>query len=211
MLLPAKGRHAATLALLPRLISTAGAPFNLVVIVDGDKVLARKLAACRKSFPVLENTQRVGYWHSLKRAAAETDGEFIVNLANDLLPGTQWLQRALDAYRLTFGEGEGLIGFNDGVHFGEHAAHALIKRSLLRRWYGDDYWPLGYDHTFGDAELSTRAQQEGRFAVAQYAVMFHDHPYTGGQTDAVYALGQAQTDKDKALFYRRMNHNWQAA
>lgn len=211
MLAPVRGRSVETLALLPRLFSTAGMPFTLCVIVDGDTELAQQLSGARKSFPVLVNETREGYWHCLRRAAQETHGEFLVNLANDLLPGASWLKRALDAYRSTFGDGEGLIGFNDGVHFGEHAAHFLVKRTLLQRWYGADYFPVMYAHSHGDVEISVRAQEEGKFAVANFAILYHNHYFNGRKDDAVYAEGRERIDEDRLLFRHRLEHRWKAA
>ena len=111
------------------------------------------------------------------------------NLANDLLPGQHWLQRAVAAYAATFGDGPGLLGFNDGHHETEHSCHFLISRMLL-----DDYggWPVWYDHNYGDTELCQRAIADGLYAKAPWATLFHDHPYFGGDDDSVYAEGQGR-------------------
>lgn len=208
MLLPVRGRHAETLNLIPRLEQTAELPYNLIVIVDADSELQDKMQKQYPRLTLLYNPRREGYWRSLRLTAQKTEGEFIATLANDLLPGCGWLRRAMDAHTKTFGNSEGLIGFNDGVHFGEHAAHFLINRSMLKRWYGENYFPVMYDHTFGDSEMCMRAQQEGRFAIANFSIMYHNHPYNGKATDKIYAEGQELTDRDKKLFYRRLYNQW---
>lgn len=154
------------------------------------------------------NEERQGYWRCLRQAAQQTQGDFIVNLANDLLPGMGWLKRAMDAHATQFGDGEGMIGFNDGVHFGEHAAHFLINRTMLQRWYGDDYFPVMYDHAWGDSEMTRRAIEEGRFAVANFAILFHNHPYNGKPMDSVYEEGFKNYEQDKRLFFDRMERHW---
>lgn len=202
-----RGRHPETLALFPRLTSTAGLPYDLSVIVDDDAALYQKLKPHLGDLVRLTK-YRQGYWKCLRDAARLTDGKFIVTLANDLLPGAFWLKRAMDAHQATFGDGEGLIGFNDGIHFGEHAAHWLINRSMLRRWYGDDYFPLCYDHNYGDVEVCIRAQEEGRLAIANFAVLFHNHYFVGQTKDDVYKEGEARNLDDRQIFFKRKAQQW---
>ena len=207
VLLPVRGRPIETSALFPRLVATAQAPYELAVVVDADRELYQLLRP-QLGARVTFNRTRQGYWKCLRQAARVTDGEFVVTLANDLLPGAGWLKRALDAHQMTFGQGEGLIGFNDGIHFGEHAAHFLVNRALLKRWYGDDYFPVCYGHNFGDVEISLRALEEGKFAVANFAVMFHNHWFNGAVKDVVYDEGYASNEQDRQIFLGRHNHNW---
>jgi hypothetical protein len=182
-------------------------PYELAVVVDADKPLYQKLEP-HLGKRVTLTSPRQGYWKCLRDAARATDGDFIVTLANDLLPGADWLKRAMDAHRATFGDGEGLCGFNDGIHFGEHAAHFLVNRSMLRRWYGDDYFPLMYDHNYGDVEIRMRAQAERRLAIANFAVMYHNHYFVGKFKDSVYQEGESTNLKDRATFYARQAHQW---
>ena len=101
------------------------------------------------------------------------------------------------AYQTTFGDGPGLLGFNDGHHETEHSCHFLISRTLL-----DDYggWPVWYDHNYGDTELCQRAIADGLYAKAPWATLFHDHPYFGGDDDAYTPRGGQGSDQDLALF-----------
>jgi len=211
--LPCRGRVFQTLELIPRLKHAAGMGFSLVCVADGDAACAQALEQVRGHGvdEIVVQPERRGYWASLQRGAAERpDDELIVNLANDLLPGRNWLRRAYDAHVATFAE-TGLVGFNDGIHEGRHAAHFLISRALLERWYGAALWPQMYQHEFGDAEISARAMEEHRFAVAHWAVLYHNHPYTGGNDDATYAEGRGSRDDDYNLFVRRKAAGWKAA
>lgn len=202
-ILPCLGREHETLELIPRLRSSAGVKeWKLICISDGDHELQTKLA--RIWSPVYCTTEQVGYWKVLKLGTQEAgDVDLIVNLANDLLPGREWLIRATLAYYNRFGIGEGVIGFNDGVHAGAHAAHMLISRALLKRWFGDDYWPMAYQHNFGDTEIVARAQAEKLFAIAPFAVLYHNHPVTGHAMDDVYARSMKTWQQDQQVFEQR--------
>lgn len=201
-IMPCRGRAEQTVRNVRRLLATAGdVEWGLILVSDGDD-----------SAPVLEGTSRLimrergGYWRALAYATMTTDAPLLVNLANDLLPGQHWLQRAYAAYTQTFGDGPGLVGFNDGHHETGHSCHFLIARSLLDRYGG---WPAGvYDHNFGDTELCQRAIADGLYVKAPWATLFHDHVYFGGQDDAVYQEGRAQSDRDHRIFNWRKAHGW---
>ena len=209
-ILPARGRLPQTQALIPRLVATAGISLELIVVVDGEPALAAALAqTCQEAgATLLEHPERRGYWQALRTGATATDAPLLVNLANDLLPGLHWAARALKAYRARFGSDPALVGFNDGIHTGAHAAHMLVHRALLEGWYGPDLWPLHYAHEYGDTELSQRAISEGRFAVAPFALLYHNHQFVGAQMDTTYQEGWATRQQDRALFERRKAAGW---
>jgi hypothetical protein len=214
-ILPARGRHAETLALIPRLLATAGMDFELHVVVDEDPTLSdllwKYLKQRQGGFRLSAREYRGGYWRVLRAGTQATDAPLLVNLANDLLPGLHWLKRAVEVHQRQYGDGPGVVGFNDGIHTGAHAAHMLISRALLEGWYGGDYWPLHYQHEYGDTEIVQRAQQVHRWHWEATAVLYHNHPYTGqngGQADRVYQEGWATRDADRALFMQRKARGW---
>ena len=184
-------------------------PFELMCVVDSDPVVANGLAPLyeRGEISLRLTSERGGYWKALKLGCQETKSEMIATLANDLLPGVDWLKRAFTAHREMFKD-DGLVGFQDGIHYGEHAAHFLVSRSMLKRWYGEDYFPLCYDHAQGDTEISLRAQQEGKFAVATFSILYHNHYFVGAAYDSVYELGSQKIDKDRETMLRRFNNGW---
>jgi len=216
-ILPCRGRPAQTIANVRRLLATAGMDdWELICVVDGDRdvMLALGSAVEEKTLPVdqlrwryvtPEHGRKWGYWQCLGLMTATHSAPLLCGLANDLLPGHQWLRRAVDAYRETFGAGPGLLGFNDGIHELEHSPHFLIDRRLLDRFGG---WPTWYGHNFGDRELCERATELGLYAKAPWAVLYHDHWINGGTHDPVYAEGDATAEADRRLFEERKRRGW---
>lgn len=208
-ILPCRGRLAQTVRNVRRLLATAGYRDWRLTCIGGEDE-ADVLRACGQEGAhvryMLGHT-RLTYWQALAEETALTDAPLLCNLANDLLPGQHWLRRAVEAYHATFGDGDGLLGFNDGHHPVGHSCHFLISRALLARYGG---WPTWYDHNFGDTELCARAIADGCYAKAPWATLYHDHVYFGGEDDAVYAEGRALQDRDYRLFEHRRAHGWHA-
>jgi len=217
-IMPCRGRPEQTVRNVNRLLATAGdVEWRLTLVVDGDPELYEWMfdklpqgvdSICSVTWSTKPPTQRVGYWGALKTGSEwlnNTNAPLLVNLANDLLPGQHWLQRAYSAYAQTFGDGPGMVGFNDGHHETEHSCHFLISRSLLDRYGG---WPTWYDHNFGDTELCQRAIADRLYAKAPWATLFHDHPYFGGDDDRVYQEGRAQSERDGRLYDERRKRGW---
>jgi hypothetical protein len=205
-IMPCRGRSEQTVRNVKRLLATAGdVEWQLICMVDRDVAVTGALA--NADLPIWRmDTAQPGYWHALQQATDEwPEFDLLVNLANDLLPGQHWLARAFSAYAQTFGEGPGMIGFNDGHHETAHSCHFLISRSLLDRYGG---WPVWYDHNFGDTELCQRAIADRLYAKAPWATLYHDHPYFGGDDDGVYQEGRAQVERDGRLYEERRKRGW---
>lgn len=208
-IMPCRGRKFQTVANVRRLLATAGNVEWQLTCIGSDQerdVLMACSVAGAKVRHILD-TQRLTYWQALAEETRLGDTELIANLANDLLPGQHWLQRAYAAYRATFGNGPGMVGFNDGHHETGHSCHFLISRAMLDRYGG---WPTHYDHAYGDTELCQRAIADGLYVKAPWAVLYHDHVYFGGDDDAVYAEGRAKVDQDAALYERRRLNGWRS-
>lgn len=212
-IMPCRGRAEQTVRNVKRLLSTAGMQqgmhtWQLICVIDRDPEVNDALA--RADVPIwrVEGHKR-GYWNGLVLATAMwPEFDLLLNLANDLLPGQHWLQRSLAAYRATFGDGQGMVGFNDGHHETEHSCHFLISRSLL-----DDYggWPVWYQHDYGDTELCQRAIADGLYVKAPWAVLYHDHPFFGAENmDAVYQEGRASSEQDRQIYERRKMNGWRS-
>ncbi len=205
-IMPCRGRADQTVRNVKRLLATAGySDWQLICACDGDNSVYADLL--QTPAQLYTWPERIGYWRTLERITAKIDAPFLVNLANDLLPGQHWLQRAVAAYQATFGDGPGLLGFNDGHHETEHSCHFLISRTLL-----DDYggWPVWYDHNYGDTELCQRAIADGLYAKAPFATLFHDHVYFGGTDDSVYAEGREKAEQDRLLYEHRRLNGWRS-
>lgn len=206
-IMPCRGRPEQTVACVRRLLSTAGAPFQLICVGGKDEhALLDQLAPLGVTV-LKSDATRVTYWQALTYATERTNAHLLVNLANDLLPGQHWLKRAIDAYQEQWpGPNDyGLLGFNGDSHEVGHSCHFMIDRDLLTYLGG---WPAHYDHAFGDTELCQRAIALGLYAKAPWAILYHDHPYWGGTDDAVYAEGRAAVSRDQALYEQRRKAGW---
>lgn len=206
-IMPCRGRPEQTVRNVRRLLATAGDVewrLYLVGATPDVRPLAAQIDLTRVTIQTVAR-DRATYWQALQAMWHETDAPLLVNLANDLLPGQHWLQRAYAAYRQTFENNYGLLGFNDGHHGTEHSCHFLIGRDLLEMFGG---WPVWYDHNFGDTELCQRAIEKGVYVKAPWATLFHDHVYFGGTDDAVYQEGRAQVERDHRLYQQRKAQGW---
>lgn len=215
-ILPARGRVAETVALIPRLLATAGdVSWRLIVVTDADPDLGSALRFDVPRHPnlaLMHLRERLGYWRILSLVTRQAIAQgaqinYMCGLANDLLPGHDWLKRAHDVALAHSSRGGPLVAFNDGIR-SDHAAHCLMSTWLAHRWYGDLYWPAMYDHLWADNELTERAKQEGRFVSAPYAVLYHNHFLTGQPMDAVYQLSHKHETADRLTYDRRRRNSW---
>lgn len=208
-ILPCYGRPEQTLALVPRLLSTAGLDkdtWELICVTQGDAELASRLQAL-SGIRILAGKSNVGYWRALKVATQFSTAPILCNLANDLLPGYHWMRKALTAYDATYKDGIGMLGLNDGIRT-DQSAHFLISRTLLEQWYGKEYWPTMYMHSFGDSEMCDRAKAMEKYVIAPFAVMYHNHFFTGMGKDEIYTLGQRSMNADHELYEMRKANQW---
>lgn len=205
-ILPCRGRPTQTVTNVRRLLATAEYPMQLIAVgARHESDLMGTLRRETKIETFCHDCERLTYWQALQWATSRVDASHLIGLANDLIPGMHWLQRAVDAYQETFGDGPGLLGFNGDSHTLEHSCHFLIDRRLLADYGG---WPVWYDHNFGDTELCQRAIADGLYAKAPWAILFHDHPYFGGADDQVYAEGRARAIEDQRLYEQRKARGW---
>lgn len=206
-IMPCRGRAEQTIANVKRLLAMAGrVEWQLICVIDDDVDIQITLQTAELPIKTMTVELQSGYWKCLKFATDYlSDFPLIVNLANDLLPGRDWLERGVASYRARFGDGEGLMGFNDGLHGPELSPHFLISRKLLDRYGG---WPCHYRHNYGDTELNLRAQQEGLYGKSAWSVLYHNHPFLGAEGDSVYDEGLATFDQDRTLFQQRRAAGW---
>lgn len=208
-IMPCRGRAEQTIRNVRRLLATAGDVEWRLVLVGSAADLRPLVGVADPARVTLLAApgDRLTYWQAMQVGTAASDAPLIANLANDLLPGQHWLARGVAAYRQTWPgpHDYGLLGFNDGHHEVGHSCHFLIDRDLLTYLGG---WPVWYDHAYGDTELCQKAIALGLYAKAPWAVLYHDHPYFGGDDDAVYAEGRAQVDRDYRLYAHRRAAGW---
>lgn len=212
LLMPCKGRVQQTLDLLPRLHSTAGkASWELICITDDDREVYEALNNWKVQqradwLQIIGLDQRVGYWKALAVGSQVAQGRLLANIANDVLPGRNWIQWGVETFDKLFNYG--VVGWNDGLCWEDRTGHLLCDRLLLEDWYGKDCWPTFYDHLYGDTEICHRAMEEEIYAINKKAVLFHNHHVLGKAIDPVYAKSYELESVDRALFRRREANGW---
>jgi hypothetical protein len=217
LLMPTLGRTDQLLALLPRIKYTAGTSlFELIVIADGDQKSADAVDHWRSAnnakdwLTVVAMPERQGYWKCLAHASYHVaKGDMLSNIANDVLPGRNWLKNAVEVMQKHFPNGRGVVGYNDGILFEEHTGHLLAGREILAEWYGhNQLWPAFYDHLYGDTEICRRAMEQQCYAIALRAVLFHNHFVLGLEQDDVYRFSHHKFPQDRDLFEQRKRNRW---
>ncbi len=210
VLMPVKGRPEQTAECLTRLMETAGGvTWELLVGIDDDPACYEALKPFHNRCIVMHAEPRRGYWKMLSYLSQYARGRLLSNIANDVLPGRRWLERAVKVHDRYFHDIGGVVGYNDGLLFDAHTGHLLIDRRLLYAWYGDAYWPTMYDHLFGDTEICQRAMIERRYMVALKSVLYHNHPTLARPTDDLYAYSHKTASADEHLFGQRRDARWQ--
>jgi len=215
LLMPCKGRVEQTIDLLPRLYHNAGSgvAWELICIVDEDHEVAQALMEWKDAqranwMYVLPQAQRIGYWKALAAGSKVAQGRLLANIANDVLPGRNWLQWGKETFDALYPNGYGVVGWNDGLCWEDRTGHLLCGRVLLEQWYGKDCWPTFYDHLYGDTEICHRAMEEGVYAINKKAVLFHNHHVLGKPIDPVYVKSYEKERDDARLFHYREHHQW---
>ncbi len=134
-------------------------------------------------------------WNKLYKLST---GGAVVLWADDLIPHPYWLDYTLTA----LGElgGHGLVALNDrrGDNF---AAHWLANREWLEQ-HGDVAFPPEYKSWYCDREISEVAQAEGRYCLAEHALIDHLH-YAGVQSDRTYIDARENYEADRLLYEQR--------
>jgi len=214
-ILPCRGRAQLTMECVERLLYTAPLnkyPWKLVAVSGReDRETVEAAAKLGATALVDETRNKLTYWEALQYATDTfKDYSLLANLANDVLPGWGWLQKALIAYDKVIGRGkQGLVGFNGDSHGPEDACHFIIHRELLKKYGG---WPTCYNHNFGDAELCARATQDKKYYKDPWALLYHNHAYFRGedQNDDVYREGRRFEKQDQELYTKRKIAGWPA-
>ncbi len=154
---------------------------------------------------VKEDCERIGVPKMVKQGVEETEGEWIVFLANDteIMPNT--LRIALDAAER---ENAALVSFNEGEllpDFGNINTHFLIKRDVIPK-IGGEIFDCRYFHLGVDNILYARLDHIGLAKHSRSAIINHNHFTKGAPFDEVYALAwnKEMMDHDRALLSEDM-------
>lgn len=202
--MPIRGRKQQTIDAMKRMITVAGYPANYIAVSGIEDVeTTLEVSTQTGAKPLVSSSPKLTYWQALNEATKTLrDDALVVNVANDVLPCSNWLNRAMQTYQA---HGDKLVGFN-GDGYIDHACHFMISMRYLRELGG---YPIWYYHNFGDTELCTRAREQNKFIKSEYAILFHNHPIvSGAQSDTTYDEGSSTFAADQVMFNRRRSAQW---
>lgn len=151
----------------------------------------------------------VGAPTMLKRCVDESTGELVCFLGNDVVPRENFLQEAIWAMARHFPDMDGMVGLNDEYWPKGHVApHWLASKKLLPA-LGGSFFDTDFYHTGVDNILMARCEKMGKYAFAEKAKIWHDHPLMAGNRDEMdhlymQAYAGPRHDHDDALYHKRM-------
>jgi GT2 family glycosyltransferase len=167
-----------------------------------------------KDFEIVckEDRNRIGHTVFFQKMVENSVSEMVAFIADDCIPGPNYLKNALKTME-TFDDGWGLVGFSDGLTR-PFSTHWLGHRKLLAH-LGMQFLHTGYKHCCCDVELAERCQAMGRYKVANYAYVEHDHPLIKGneaglQDDEIYkkVYSNDYLRHDRELLKQRRSQGW---
>jgi glycosyltransferase involved in cell wall biosynthesis len=151
----------------------------------------------------------VGAPKMLAKCYAESTGELIMFLGNDVVPKPGFLREAVWEMVRRFPDLDGMVGLNDNYWQEQHVApHFLISRKLVDEHLEGEIFHTGYNHTGCDNELRARVEKLNKYSFGKKAQIFHDHPYMAGSkadNDIFYeqAYSGPRHDADDKLYKKR--------
>lgn len=166
---------------------------------EAARILVRRAGMPTHVF-IAEDTHRQGFIRTLNTTAAALDVKYVVYLAEDALPGSDWLSLAYEKLETT---GKGLLAFNDGKWRGRIASFGMVRKSWVKNLYGGPIFYAGYRTHRADNELTVIARATGQsIYAAECALLENDTSkiFRRSETDASnFSLD------DKNLFIARFN------
>jgi len=144
----------------------------------------------------------IGCPKMVEKLTARTTRPIVVFLGDDTIVQAGAFQNAL-AKMESLPEGWGVVGFNTTP--GNDHAHWMADKRILEHIPGGNFFSTEYLHCYGDDELKDIAIEQGRWAYADDAIIEHDHPVNGGESDEWYekAYGGDKFKIDRATYFRR--------
>ncbi len=180
--------------------------YDVVVIVDDDPQTAQWAGSLRQKGRwrvVVNEKQREWVACTIGGVSLAID-DYIVYFADDVEVERGWLTEAMKTMLSSFGDGVGLVSFQDGIQNENLAPHGLVSKRMAEYFGGDLFHP-GYRHYYGDTELTAKAKALNRFAYSERARIKHVHPIVDKTVDDdVYrdSMGKCW-QRDEYLFRAR--------
>lgn len=144
--------------------------------------------------------QGIGCPAMVERLVSRASHNLILFLGDDteIQPGA--MQAALDKMR-ELPDGWGVVGLNTDK--GKPWAHWLADKRMLDLTPDHQFFSTAYKHSYCDDELKDIAEERGRWAWAENALVKHDHPGNGSDVDEHYQYGLDNLESDMVTYYRR--------
>lgn len=161
---------------------TEYADYNIYVIAEGKETIDLLKRAKKAGCPVdwVEVKEYQGYAKSINMGIeANPDSFYFVYMADDVIPGDQWLTLAISFMEDNFPQQDGLICFNDGCWSGRHASHGLVSRNTWKQMGNSTLFCEEYFHYHPDRELTIKAQREGKYGYCPASVLWHNQAKIG--------------------------------
>jgi len=146
----------------------------------------------------------------VNRAFEVSDEPWLFIVGDDVRFHPGWLDQAME---VSHGPNVHVVGTNDlgnaAVMAGEHATHLFISRAYVEHLGASLDGPgivchEGYRHWYVDNEIVELAKKRKVWAPCLASHVEHLHPlFRKGAMDAVYAIGQAAAETDRALWQQR--------
>jgi hypothetical protein len=215
--------------LIDVLIPVLGRPQNAAAVVDAvhagtvthafrilficNKGDDAQIAACQATgedvMTVAWESGPHDYPAKMNAAYQQTDGEWLLLGADDIVPQRCWAKTALERA----GDRYHVIATNDRanrqVMGGLFGTHCLVRRSYVFEQgasYGmrNTLFHEGYDHNFCDRELCGVARDRGVYTFSKESVIQHLHPnWRTAKNDDTYRKGRENFKADLELFLTR--------
>lgn len=137
----------------------------------------------------------------------ESQGEFIVYLADDCEVEPGWLIQAFVCFKENFRD-RGLVILNDGYWLGRMANHFFCSKNIRKELDGK-IWHSGYKHVGCDNELYFRLKKKDLVEFCPDAKIVHHHYCTqtrgtkAAQRDKYYRRIEKYQEADRELLYKR--------
>lgn len=156
-------------------------PEGIAVVMPAiDLEKARKAAAFlqqRAGVPakylIVEDTKRQGFICTLNETASCLNVKYVVYLAEDAYPGTDWLKIARERLDES---GKGLLAFNCGKWRGRIAAFGMARMDWVKTLYGGAVFFEGYKAHKADNEITVIARAQGQYVYEANSVLTEYDP-----------------------------------
>lgn len=128
-------------------------------------------AGIAADYVVSVDTKRQGFIKTLNQTARVSDAKYIVYLAEDALPGDDWLATA---HQHMESSEKSVLGFNCGKWHGRIAAFGMVRKDWIYRFYDNAILFDGYKSHRADNEITVIGKAQGEYIYAADSVLFEN-------------------------------------